>query len=1179
MPDSEKTRDQLILEVSRLRGKVEKLEKEIRLQTAGSVENSELRLLEMVENTSESIFVVQHGSVKFSNPACSEFTGYSSEEILNMEDIERVVHPSDLSIIKNHFSSQFSGLEYPPQIEFRIICSDLAEKWVEIHSSFMIWDDEPALLCFMRDISSRKMMEKQLLDKTHALSERVKEVSCLYHISKLTQNQSLSLEQILEGIVVLVPPAWQFPEITCCRINIDGHEFSSGDVTRCVAVQSEAVFIDGASVGQVEVGYLRDMPQSDEGPFLIEERRLVEAISQLVADVVIRKRSDEALKVRGLAMDTSINGIRMIDGNGKVFYTNRASQRMWGYGSESELLGKHVSEFWKDQDELDAALKQLTAVGSFSGSLTAIRKDGTTFDTLVSLNLVTDDKGHALGMVGSYIDITEQQKTHENIIEREARFRAITKSLFDAIILIDDRGDISFWNEAAERIFGYEESEVLGRNFHELFAPQEYHSDHFKAFQGFAASGQGNAVGKITELVAMRKTGEKFPVELSLSSFQMNGRWNAAGIVRDITERKKAEDDLKKSEDRFRQVAESADEWIWEVDKRGMYTYSSPVVEKILGFQADEVVGKKFFYDFFLPEEAETLKELSFSVLGQGNSFRGFINRNLKKTGDVVVIESSGVAILDEDGRNMGYRGVDKDITERFRAEEDHRRLFTAIESADGSVVITDKNGKIEYVNPAFERITGYASSEVVGKNPGILKSGNHDAVFYEKLWSTLGRGEVWSGVIVNRRKDGTPLHEEVTISPVLESSGDVINYVKVSRDVTKELEIKNQLIQSQKMEAIGTLAGGIAHDFNNILFAITGNTELVIQSVPQDSRICSNLQRVLDAANRAGDMVKQILAFSRQDKPERQPLDVSPIIKEGIKFLRASIPATIEIRQFVESRLPKIDGDPTQIHQVLINLCTNAAHAMKGTKGVLTINLKSVHLEEDFRGERLPKNSGDYIYLSVADTGQGMSPEIMDHIFEPYFTTKEKGEGTGFGLSIVHSIVQNHGGFVKVQSEPGRGATFSVYFPVIEGSGQKTTETPKTTSIVGGNEQILLVDDEMILVDVGQSIFESLGYRVVAVTDPVEALRIFKDNPDDFDLIFTDLAMPKMPGDELTKEVRSIRQDIPVIVCSGLTQSLTADRAKELGINAVLNKPLLKKDMAMIVRKALDSKDQNPDF
>ncbi len=202
------------------------------------------------------------------------------------------------------------------------------------------------------------------------------------------------------------------------------------------------------------------------------------------------------------------------------------------------------------------------------------------------------------------------------------------------------------------------------------------------------------------------------------------------------------------------------------------------------------------------------------------------------------------------------------------------------------------------------------------------------------------------------------------------------------------------------------------------------------------------------------------------------------------------------------------------------------------------------------------------------------MSPEVMDHIFDPYFTTKEKGEGTGFGLSIVHSIVQSHGGFVKVQSEPGRGSTFSVYFPVIEGPAKNATETPKTVSIPGGNEQILVVDDDDALADVGKSIFESLGYRVVAVTDPVEAFRIFKDNPNDFDLIFTDLAMPRMPGDELTTEVRSIRQDIPIIICSGLTQSLTADRVKELGINAVMNKPLLKKDMAMIVRKVLDSKD-----
>lgn len=1173
MPDREKTQEQLILEISLLRGKVEKLEKEIRLETAGAIESSDLRLLEMVENTSESIFVIQDGSLKFSNPACSNFTGYSGEEILKIQDIERVVHPDDLSMVQNYFGSQIVGMDVPSNIEFRFILSEQTTRWVEIHSSSMLWEREPALLCFMRDISDRKIMEKQLLEKTQALSERVKEISCLYHISKLTQNPGLSVEQIMAGIVGLIPPAWQFPEIACCRIVVEGREFKEGDFSACVEVYSEPIVINGSSEGSIDVGYLRQMSQSDEGPFLREERLLVKAISQLVAEVIIKKKSDEALRIRGRAMDTSINGIRMMDRDGKVFYSNQASLRMWGYDSEEELIGRHVSEFWRDKDKHGAAFRQLIAVGSFSGTLTAIRKNGTTFDALVSLNLVTDEKGDVLAMVGSYTDISEQKLAQEHIVQSETRFRAITNSVFDAIILIDDQGNIAFWNHAAERMFGYDASDVLGKNFHNLFAPPEYHTAHFFAFPDFSRTGQGSAVGKITELTALKRGGQRFPVELSLSSFQLDGRWNASGIVRDISDRKKAEEGLKESELRFRQVVESADEWVWEVDRDGRYTYSSPVVENILGYRVDEVVGKKFFYDFFLPDEAENLKELAFSSLGTGKSFKGFINHNLKKNGDVAIIESSGVAILDSNGKIIGYRGVDKDVTESFRNEEVRKRLFTAIESTYESVVITGSNGKIEYVNPAFERITGYTSGEVLGKNPALLKSGKHDAVFYKKLWSALDRGEVWSGVLVNRRKDGSLLHEEGTISPVLDSSGTVVNYVKVSRDVTRELELKKQLIQSQKMEAIGTLAGGIAHDFNNILFAITGNTELVIQSVPEGSRICSNLQRVLDAANRAGEMVKQILAFSRQDKPERQPLDISPIIKEGIKFLRASIPATIEIRQSIEPRLPKINGDPTQIHQVLINLCTNAAHAMKGTKGVLTISLKSVRFEHDFGVERLPITAGDYIYLGVADTGHGMSPEVMDHIFEPYFTTKGKGEGTGFGLSIVHSIVQTHGGFVNVQSDAGRGSTFNVYLPVLEESVQSVAPAPKALSIPGGNEQILLVDDELILVDVGQSIFESLGYRVVAVTDPEEALRIFKDKPEDFDLIFTDLAMPKMPGDELAKEIRSIRKDIPIIICSGLSQSLTPERVKELAINAVMDKPLLKKDMAMIVRKVLDSK------
>ncbi len=502
---------------------------------------------------------------------------------------------------------------------------------------------------------------------------------------------------------------------------------------------------------------------------------------------------------------------------------------------------------------------------------------------------------------------------------------------------------------------------------------------------------------------------------------------------------------LRQSEERFRQVSDNAEEWIWEVDENGMYTYCSAAIQKILGYSTDEVVGKKYFYDFFPPEEREKLKALSFSEFGEKKSFSGFVSRNLRKDGAVAIVESSGVAIINQNGEMTGYRGIDKDITLRLLAEQERLRLFTAIEQAAASVLITSPDGTIEYVNPAFETITGYAIDEVFGKNPKLLQSGKHDKAFYEDLWKTISEGNVWTGRIINRRKDGVIVYEEGAISPVKDSSGNIVNYVQVTQDVTKEVELQNQLVQAQKLEAIGTLAGGIAHDFNNIVFAITGFTELAMLDMPPESTAHANLERVMEAARRSGDMVKQILAFSRQGEAETKLIDLRPLVKEGLKFLRAAIPSTIEIRQSVEPDLGKIVGDPTQIHQVLMNLCVNASHAIKDNKGTISVDLSEVELDADFTRENPPLVPGKHLRLKIATLVAGIPPEILKKIFDPYFTTKEAGKGTGLGLSVVHGIVTKHKGAITITSELGKGSTFSVFFPVVEKEGPQSAASSES--------------------------------------------------------------------------------------------------------------------------------------
>jgi CheY-like chemotaxis protein len=390
----------------------------------------------------------------------------------------------------------------------------------------------------------------------------------------------------------------------------------------------------------------------------------------------------------------------------------------------------------------------------------------------------------------------------------------------------------------------------------------------------------------------------------------------------------------------------------------------------------------------------------------------------------------------------------------------------------------------------------------------------------------------------------------------------------KLAAELVKRKETEAQLIQAQKMEAIGTLAGGIAHDFNNILASIMGYAELAILDVERDSQIYGYLKQVMVAGRRAKDLVRQILTFSRQTEKELKPLRLVPILNEVYKLLRASLPTTIEMRQINKSESPVL-ADSTQVHQLIMNLCTNAAHAMERTGGLLTVELKDVQLDTD-RTQRLsPLAPGPYIQLTVSDTGHGMTPAVMQRIFDPFFTTKEKGKGTGIGLSAVHGIVKSHAGKITVSSKPGKGSTFKVFLPRVEKDLTKGTPTNDTKPT--GNEVILFVDDEPVIVDMGKEMLTRLGYKVNACTASPEALDWFKRQPEKCDLVVCDMTMPDLTGEELARKLRELRPDIPIILCTGYHAKISERTAQEMGVNAFLLKPLTMAEMGGVIRRVLD--------
>ncbi|MFZ5774774.1 MAG: GAF domain-containing protein [Thermodesulfobacteriota bacterium] len=503
-------------------------------------------------------------------------------------------------------------------------------------------------------------------------------------------------------------------------------------------------------------------------------------------------------------------------------------------------------------------------------------------------------------------------------------------------------------------------------------------------------------------------------------------------------------------------------------------------------------------------------------------------------------------------------------------AKEEWERTFDAI---DEVVTIHDREMTIVRANRA--------AGNLFGVEPGMLVGRKCHEVFRGEPSACPDCPEVLS--VKTRQTEHGEIHHQnikrlfdVSSCPIIDQQGELTGFVHIAKDITEKSSLQEQLRQAQKMEAVGTLAGGIAHDFNNILTPILGFTELALERCEPASPLASDLSQVLQAARRAKDLVKQILSFSRQSTQERKPLQLHLVLKEALKLLRASLPSSIEIRQQIVSANDTVLADPTQIHQVLMNLCTNAHHAMRGlSSGVLGVELARIILDEsDAKTTVLGLTPGPYLQLSVSDTGCGMDHATMEKIFEPYFTTKAKGEGTGLGLAVVHGIMQGYGGHISVYSEPGKGTTFNLYFPAMEavrptlGQGLLKEGLPQ-----GNNERIMVVDDEAPIVEMHSRVLSSLGYAVTGFSNCEEAMKAIRTRLDDFDLIITDMTMPRLNGIDLSREIQAIRPGMPVILCTGFSELINEENAREHGIRKYLGKPVAVREMAMAVRQALDEK------
>lgn len=774
--------------------------------------------------------------------------------------------------------------------------------------------------------------------------------------------------------------------------------------------------------------------------------------------------------------------------------------------------------------------------------------------------------------VGNALELKSErqqiQKAQENLKKSEERFRLISTSAKDAIIMMDERGLVNFWNPASEKIFGYSEQEMLGKPLHDIIAPEPYLSQYKSAADDFRKHGIGNAVGNTMEVEARHKDGTPVPVELSLARMNLEGKWGAVGVIRDISERKKAETALRESETRYRTLFEQSQDAIYILYNERFMRINQRFSD-LFGYQPEEVYNPEFNFMQLVADESRGLIEERLRRLQNGENLEPvyeFIAKN--KNGQRVFCEVSASYVNYENG--VATQGIIRDISARKAAEEEILKLSQAVEQSPVSVMLTDLDGNIEYVNQQFVKNSGYQREEAIGQNPRFLKSGETTQEEYKVLWDTIKSGKTWTGEFHNIKKNGELFWEETIIAPIFNSEGQATHFLALRQDVTQQKVLEEQFRQAQKMEAVGHLAGGIAHDFNNLLTVINGFSELLISRIDETSPMREDLLQIKQAGHRAGALTRQLLAFSRKQILRPEILDANALISNMEKMLGRLITESIKMNTSYAPNLKRIKMDPGQLEQVVMNLVVNARDAMP-EGGTLTIETENIYLDEKYSLHHKDTPSGWYIIINISDTGVGMDADIKKHIFEPFFTTKEKGRGTGLGLSTVYGIIKQSGGNIIVDSEPGNGTTFKIYLPALDQTQPQLTEPTDTQLNLKGDETIFVVEDEDAVRALVCRTLSSYGYNIKESANPAEALERLKSSDLKIDLLLTDMIMPNLSGKQLAEKALKQRPKLKILYMSGYTDEVIIHQGIQGKRTSFIHKPFTNNELLRQIRQILD--------
>ena len=908
-------------------------------------------------------------------------------------------------------------------------------------------------------------------------------------------------------------------------------------------------------------------------------------------------------------VDCSNSIILRWDQNGKITFLNNFGQSFFGYTPE-EIVGKNVigtivPETDRSGANLVAMIRDIGARPEryVSNHNENMRSNGERVWISWTNRPILDERGNVQEILSIGNDHTDLKRIEEELRKAKAELEEMveerTAQLREAVDQLEYRllerkraedelreskqlvaGILSaspvgigftslargmLWvNQAWLDLFGFQnEKQVIGQNAAKLYSSQE----EFERVGNTLYSSLETGKVAETDALMVRTNGECFYAKIRMSPFDpSNLSKGIIAVISDISKNRRLEEDLKEREERYRSLVENSFDGII-VQKGLKITFANNRLHEMLGYKAGELEGMEHWM-IYHPDYQKITRQRALARIKGEKTISQYEVKLLRKNGTFFRGE-----ILARTVKVQGEPGVQvwiRDISKQRRSEQAQKLLATAVEQATESIIVTDTEGNIEYANPAFETITGYSRDEVLGKTPHFLVSGYHDRIFYKDLWATIKSGEAWKGQFVNRRKDGTLYQEDSVISPVRNSSGQIVNFVSVGRDRTLEIELQKQLFWAQKMEAVGTLAGGIAHDFNNLLQVVLGYSEVMLQRKKEALQDCPEIQNIYEAGKRGAELVNRLLTFSRKVEPKIRSTNINQEVLQVQALLSRTIPKTIKIDLRLSGDLESAQADPSQLAQILMNLAVNARDAMPNG-GVFTIETTNAELDKEFCRRHLGAKPGRYALLAVSDTGHGMDKETLLHIFEPFFTTKEVGKGTGLGLATVYGIVKQHDGYIICYSEPGHGTTFKIYIPVIS-SAQDSPAIADEAPIKGGNETILLVDDDNSVRNWGARILGDSGYEVRTAANGKEALEIYKKEKEAISLVVLDLIMPKMDGSCCLAEILQIDPKAKVLMASGYPVNWEDENTMTKGSKGFVHKPYDTKQFLATVRAILDT-------